>query len=79
MATDHPLPGDLVIREERVSPAPLYVITVHPNPATKSHTYPELTAAVERARQVAATMGGQLQVWREVQGARGGYERIIDR
>ena len=70
VATDHPLPGDLVIREIRPSRGKprVFVITLHPNRDLGGVPYPNLTSVVEHARLVASKRGGHLQIWRELVG-----------
>lgn len=77
MANDHPLPGDLIVREDHVHPgiAPLFVISIHPH-RTISRAYSDFRTAVEHAQQVATKRAGQLQVWREVANKPPHYENL---
>ena len=77
MPSDHPLPGDFVIREKRAveSIAPLFIITLYPHRTLTRVPYSKLETAVSHARLVAAKRG-HVQVWREVNTGQGTYERV---
>lgn len=78
---DHPLPGDLVIREATKDPriaASLFVITLHPHPQANGQTPHDLASAVGRARHVASARGGHLQIWHEIKRPQRTYEKLSD-
>ena len=75
MAADHPLPGDLVIREERSrrGTTSFFVVNVHPDTRVNEQ-HPDLDSAIAHARVALAKQRGE--IWRAIDGPEPRYERL---
>jgi hypothetical protein len=79
---DHPLPGDLVVREvvepTGVRSTSTFIVTTYPQTHVAAGPYQSLGYAIKQARALAGQRGGLL-VWREENGpTEAAYEDVTE-